>query len=135
VRLRVLLPGGVLVDEPVSTVRAESPVGWFTLLPRHVDYAAPLVQGLLSYLPAGDEPRDEAYLAVDGGMLVKVGDDVLVATPNAVRGTVLPELHRAIERQFRRIEDHERRARSALDRIGIDIVQRLVELEEGASGG
>ncbi len=36
-RLKVLLPTKVLVDEPVTKISAQDGTGAFTLLPRHID--------------------------------------------------------------------------------------------------
>ena len=48
-RLTVLLPTEVLVDEDVAKVVAEAENGFFGLLPRHVDIVAALVPGVLSF--------------------------------------------------------------------------------------
>ena len=83
-RLRILLPTAVLADTDTDRVTADGLHGSFTLLPRHVDTLAALVPGLLSYDPP-DGP--EVFVAVDGGLLVKYGTDVLVTTRRAVTGT------------------------------------------------
>ncbi len=48
-RLRVLLPTEVLLDVEVTKVIAEAENGFFCLLPRHVDFVAALVPGILYY--------------------------------------------------------------------------------------
>lgn len=128
-RLRVLRPSAVAVQAAVGRVRAEAPapVGSFTLLPRHVDVVTPLSQGLLSYT---QEDGHEVSLAVDGGTLVKVGDEIIVSTPNVVEGVGPEGLREAIAEHFGHEEEQDQRARTALDRIGADLVERLVELEE-----
>ncbi|NIO10483.1 MAG: F0F1 ATP synthase subunit epsilon, partial [Deltaproteobacteria bacterium] len=91
-RLKVLLPTEVIVDEEVAKVVAEAGNGSFCLLSRHVDFVAALVPGLLSF----DTPEgEEVFLAVDGGILVKCKQDVLVSTRNAIRGPDLGELRKA----------------------------------------
>ncbi|MEZ4712931.1 MAG: hypothetical protein R3A44_37425, partial [Caldilineaceae bacterium] len=96
-RLKVLLPGRVLLDREVTKVTAEAINGSFCLLPRHIDFVAPLAAGLLSCVtPAGKE----IFLAVDVGMLVKKGTDVFVSTPDAVVGPGLGELRRTVEERF-----------------------------------
>ncbi|NMC75543.1 MAG: F0F1 ATP synthase subunit epsilon, partial [Geobacteraceae bacterium] len=44
-KLTVLLPTGVLVDQEVTKVTAEAENGSFCLLPRHIDFLAALVPG------------------------------------------------------------------------------------------
>jgi F-type H+-transporting ATPase subunit epsilon len=73
VRLKVLLPSRVLLDEEVQKVVAEAANGSFGMLPRHVDFVAPLAPGLLSFVDADGEER---FVAVDEGMLVKHGVSV-----------------------------------------------------------
>jgi F-type H+-transporting ATPase subunit epsilon len=53
--LKILLPERVVLDETVDKVVAESPQGSFGLLPRHVDFVAPIVPGLLSYTQDEEE--------------------------------------------------------------------------------
>jgi F-type H+-transporting ATPase subunit epsilon len=125
-RLRIILPTEVLVDAPVEKVVAEADDGSFCLLPRHVDFVSALATGLLSYLPEGGE---EQHVAVDAGILVKVGDAVLVSTFDAVGGVPLPELQEEIGRRTGVIEEEARVARSALARLEAGALQHFYELE------
>jgi F-type H+-transporting ATPase subunit epsilon len=126
VRLRVFTPGREAVDTDVDRVAVQAVGGAFTLLPRHVDVVAVLDTGLLAYHPVGGA---EVFVAVDGGTVVKVGDDVVVSTPDAVPGD-LTELRRVIDEAFTAREEHEAAARLALGRLEADVVQRLVHLDE-----
>ena len=102
------------VCRAASKVVAESLDGSFCLLPRHLDYAAALVPGvLLIETPAGDE----VVFAVDEGVLVKRGDDVTVAVRQAVRGEDLGQLRRAVQQRALLMNDSERRLRSSLARL------------------
>jgi F-type H+-transporting ATPase subunit epsilon len=124
-RLKVLLPNEVLVDEEVQKVIAEAENGSFCLLPRHVDFVATLVPGLLSFEDSGGE----VFLAIDEGVLVKFGETVLVSTRNAVRGTRLGELRETIETQFKTLDDRERKSRSAMAKIEAGFVRRFLEIQ------
>lgn len=128
-RLRVLRPSAVAVTEQVSRVRAEAPfpVGSFTLLPRHVDVVTTLSQGLLAFTR---EDGAEVLLAIDGGTLVKVADDVIVSTPNVVVDVDAASLMDTMRQHFGHGDEQDRLSRTALDRIGSSIVDRMVELEE-----
>jgi F-type H+-transporting ATPase subunit epsilon len=130
-RLRVLAPDHVVLDAEVSAVIAESPDGSFCLLPHHIDVVAALAPSLVAYRPrAAPSPADEdGYLAVDGGTLVKCGDEVLVSSPRVVIGPGLDDLRTTIEASFRALEQDERDARAAIVRLESDIVRRFVELE------
>jgi F-type H+-transporting ATPase subunit epsilon len=124
--LKVLLPSEILMDEEVIKVVAEAENGSFCLLPRHVDFLAGLVPGLLAYVT----PRGvEQFLAVDEGILVKCGPKVLVSTKNAVRGPELGSLEQTVDERFRVLEDREKTARSAFAKLEANFIRRFMELE------
>ena len=99
------------------------------MLPRHIDFVAPLAPGLLSFVDAGGEER---FLAVDEGMLVKHGTEVLVSTRQAVQGADLGTLRQTIGQEFRQLEDREKLTRTALARLESQIVRRFMELSRGS---
>ena len=126
-RLKVLLPSEVLIDQEVSKVVAEAENGSFCLLPRHVDFLAAIVPGLLSFAsPQGTEE----FLAVDEGVLIKCGPEVLVSTRNAVRGTDLGTLERTVEERFRHINELEMTARSAFAKLEANFIRRFMDIEK-----
>ena len=93
-RLKVLLPSEILVDQEVAKVIAEGQNGEFCLLPRHVDFLSALVPGIFLY--ATPDGREQ-FLAVDEGILVKCGLEVLVSTRNAVSGAELQVITRLFQ--------------------------------------
>lgn len=128
-KLKVLVPNDVLLDEAVNKIKAESEQGWFCVLPRHVDFVTVLVPGILSYEAAGLPVQ---YLAVDHGILVKCGPDVSVSTRSAVRGADLGVLREAIEKQFRMQHEKEQAARALEAKLEADLVRELVRMEQHA---
>lgn len=130
-RLKVLLPTEVLIDDEVQKVIAEAENGFFCLLPRHIDFVAALVPGILYYTTLdGNEP----FVAVDEGTLVKCGSDVLVSVLNGVAGTRLEELEATVTESFRNLGAEERRARSALARLEAGTMRRFLEMERRVLG-
>ncbi|RJR54817.1 MAG: F0F1 ATP synthase subunit epsilon [Desulfobacteraceae bacterium] len=125
-QLKILLPTRILVDEEVRKVIAEGVNGSFCLLPRHIDFVSALVPGLLSFEPVSG---GEALAAVDEGILVKIGEEVLVSTRNAVRGGELGELKRMVQERFETRDENEKAARSALARIEAGFVNRFLEIQ------
>ena len=120
-RLRVYLPHKVLVDVEVGKVIAEAEDGSFCLLPRHIDFVASLVPGIMSYVRL--DSGHEEFLAVDEGILVKNGSEVTVSTRNAMRSGDLGALKRAVEEEFVALDDEELRARSIIARLETDFVR------------
>jgi len=130
-RLKVLLPAEVLLDVAVTKVTAEATNGQFCLLPRHVDFVAALVPGILYYT---SPEATEHFVAVDEGVLVKCADEVLVSTLNAIPGTQLAQLQSAVAETFHALDDDERRARTALARLEAGTMKRFLDLERQIRG-
>lgn len=130
--LKVLVPERVLLEASVVEVVAEGVEGSFGLLPRHVDYVAPLVPGILSYVEdgGGDGDREgrERFVATAEGVLVKRGREVLVSVRSATPGERLGELEEALRRDLAHRSERENEARRAASRLEADIVRRFVEL-------
>lgn len=126
-RLRIVTPVRVALDATVAKLTAEAPDGAFGLLPRHVDFVAQLVTGILTYT-APDQP--ERYAALNGGTLVKCADTVTVSTPSAILGDDLRALQQQVRDEFRQVSEHEREARAALARLEAGMVRRFMELDE-----
>ena len=64
-QLKVQIPGKVFIDEPVQKIIAEAQNGFFCLEPRHIDFVAALVPGLISYFTSEGSER---ILATDEGI-------------------------------------------------------------------
>lgn len=123
-RLTVLLPMEILLDEEVRKITAEAENGHFCLLPRHADFVAALVPGLLSFI---DQAGEEQFLALNEGILVKCGADVSIATGNAARGHNLAEMQQIVENQFALLNEREKSARSAVARLEASFVRGILE--------
>ncbi len=126
-RLKLLLPTEILIHEEVVKVVAEAENGSFCILPRHVDFLAALVPGIFSFVTSGGV---EQFLAVDEGILIKCGPEVLVSTRNAVRGPDLGKLEQTVEKSFQVLEDRERMARNAVAKLEANFIRRLMEFQE-----
>lgn len=126
-RLRLLLPTRVLLDEAVLKVAAEGAHGAFCLLPRHIDFVVSLVPGILSYWNLDGEER---FVATAEGALVKTGPLILVSVRRAIEGTDLESLRELVEETFRDLDEKEKQARSAVARLEAGILRRFVDLRE-----
>ena len=123
--LKVLLPFRIFAElTGVSRIMAETRDGSFGLLPRRLDCVAALAPGILIYENQG---AAEIYVAVDEGVLVKTGLDVLVSVRNAIGGTDLGQLREAVEREFLHLNEREQNVRSVMARMESGLIRRLVE--------
>ena len=122
-KLNVLLPFRVFAEkECVKRIVAESRAGSFGLLPHRLDCVAALAPGILVFETEADE---EVYIAVDEGILVKSGADVLVSVRNAIGGTDLGKLREAVEREFLNLDEQEQSVRSVLAKLESGFVRRF----------
>jgi len=123
--LKVLLPFRIFAERTgVSRIVAETRDGSFGLLPHRLDCVAALAPGILTY---ENEVEGEVFVAVDEGVLVKTGLDVLVSVRNAIGGTDLAKLHEAVEREFVHTNEREQSVRAVMAKMESDFVSRLAE--------
>ena len=128
-RLKVLLPFQVFLDEgEVSRVVAETPEGSFGLLPHRLDCVAALAPGILIYETAAE---GEVCLAVDEGVLVKTGADVLVSVRRALRGKDLAALRDDVAKQFLAEDEEAQSLRSAMAKVESGFLRRFASFEHG----
>jgi F-type H+-transporting ATPase subunit epsilon len=127
--LKVLLPFQVFFEQAgVLRIVAETSDGSFGLLPQRLDCVAALVPGIFSY--AGPDGVT-SYLAVDEGVLVKSGTQVLVSVRRAIGGVDLGQLHQAVKREFLALSGQEREVRKAVAKMEGGFVRRFAEFEHG----
>jgi len=123
--LKVLLPFQVFAEKTgVVRIVAEAHEGSFGLLPHRRDCVAALAPGILIY---ETEAAGEVYVAVDEGVLVKTGLDVLVSVRNAIGGTDLGQLRDSVEREFLNLNEREQSVHSVLAKMESGFIRRLAE--------
>jgi F-type H+-transporting ATPase subunit epsilon len=124
--LKILLPFRIFADETgVSRIVAETREGSFGILPHRLDCVAALAPGILTFetLSGG-----EVFVAVDEGVLVKTGPDVLVSVRRALDGSELGQLREAVEREFLTLNEREKSVRSVWAKMEGDLIRRLARL-------
>ncbi|MGK7878533.1 MAG: F0F1 ATP synthase subunit epsilon [Crocosphaera sp.] len=123
--LKVLVPTEVFVDTNVIKIVAEAENGSFCLLPHHIDFLAALVPGILSYTL---ENKEEVFLAINEGILVKQGNDIFVSTLQAVQDKDLETLQTTVSKKFRILDEREKLIRSALAKFEATIIRRFRDI-------
>jgi F-type H+-transporting ATPase subunit epsilon len=125
--LKILLPFQVFAEKTgVTRMVAETREGSFGLLPHRLDCVAALVPGILTYQT---ESGGEVWVAVDKGVLVKTGADVLVSVRRAIGGTDLGQLHAAVEKEFLTLDENEQSVRSAVARLETGFLERFANFQ------
>lgn len=129
--LKVLLPFEVFAEETgVSSIVVETAQGSFGLLPQRLDCVAALVPGILSFK---SEAHGEVFLALDDGVLVKTGRDVLVAVRRALRGDDLSQLREAVVQEFLTLDAQEQAMRTSMAQLEAGFLRRFAMLSDRPS--
>lgn len=125
--LKVLLPSHIFTQQnKVLRIVAETHAGSMGILPHRLDCVAALVPGILLYETT---QAGTVYLAVDEGVLVKSGPDVLISVRRAMGGTSLGELQQAVKREFRLLDAHEQEVRKAIAKMEAALVGRFAQFQ------
>jgi len=123
--LKILLPYRVFAEQTgVLRMVAETSKGSFGLLPHRLDCVAAIVPGILVF-ETETEAEGETCIAVDEGVLVKSGTDVLVSVRNAIGGADLGKLREMVEQEFLNLDEQEKSVRSVLAKLESGLVRRL----------
>jgi len=121
--LKILLPFKIFAEKTsVLRIVAKTNEGSFGLLPHRLDCVATLTPGILVF---ETEAEGEVFMAVDEGILVKAGTNVLVSVRNAIGGMDLDELHQAVEREFLNLDEQEKSVRSVLAKLESGFIRRF----------
>jgi F-type H+-transporting ATPase subunit epsilon len=127
--LKILLPSHIFAEKNgVSRIVAEAIDGSFGLLPQRLDCVAALSPGILTY---ENEADGEVYVAVDEGVLVKTGLDVLISVRNAIAGSSLSQLRTAVEQEFLDLNSQEIILRQALAKMESGLIKRMAVFKNG----
>lgn len=121
--LKVLLPFRVFAEtQNVSRIVMETKDGSYGLLPQRLDCVAALIPGIFTYETEGEGVH---YLAVDEGVLVKAGKEVIVSVRNATGGADLGKLHELIEEEFKNLDESEKSVRSVMIKLESGLIHNL----------
>jgi F-type H+-transporting ATPase subunit epsilon len=125
--LKILLPFQIFAEKTdISSIVAETSNGSLGILPHRLDFAAVLTPGILIY---NTEAEGEVFLAVDEGVLIKIGMNVIISVRNAIGGKDLAQLREAVEREFINQNLQEQNVSSVMSVIEIDFMNRIKEFQ------
>ena len=125
--LRVLLPFQIFLEQSdVTRMVAETAHGSFGLLPHRLDCVAAISPGILIY---ETEAEGEVFVAVDEGVLVKTGPEVLVSVRRALGGTDLRLLREAVEKEYLTLNEHEQSTRAVMAKLETGFLRRFATFQ------
>jgi F-type H+-transporting ATPase subunit epsilon len=125
--LQILLPFEIFADKTgIKNIVVDTVSGSFGLLPQRLDCVAALEAGILSYTTVDDEV---IYIAIDAGILVKVGSNVSVSVRQAKGDLELNQLYKSVKEDFWNKDEHEREIRASLAKLESGFVRRMTGLQ------
>ncbi len=121
--LKVLLPFQIFAEKTgVTRIVVETLDGSLGLLPQRLDCVAALTLGILIY---ESDAEGEVFVAVDEGVLVKTGPDVLVSVRRAIGGADLAQLREAVDKEFLTLDEHEQSTRTVMAKLETGFLRRF----------
>ena len=131
-RLTVVTPLAIVVDEDVDSLRATDASGSFGILPGHAPFLTALTISIVSWKTSGTE----RFCAVRGGVLT-VGDgaSVAIASREAVAGDDLATLDSEVLARFQSDAEEERVEHTESMRLQLNAIRHMItRLKPGGSG-
>ena len=126
-KLKLLLPFQVFAEVTgVTRIVASTPEGSFGILPRRLDCVAALAPGILLYATA---EAGDVLVAVDEGVLVKTGQEVLISVRRAMGGKDLGHLKEQVEKEYLALDDQEQLVRSVVAKLEAGFLDRIAAFE------
>ena len=132
-RLRIVTPLSVVLDEAIDSLRAEDSSGSFGVLSGHAPFLTALAISIVSWRQADRE----RFCAVRGGVLtVTDGATIAIATREAVAGNDLATLDREVLARFHSDVDAERVAHVETVQLQLRAIRQMVNrLHPGTNAG
>jgi F-type H+-transporting ATPase subunit epsilon len=129
-KLSIATPLSLVVDmDGVKYVRAEDETGAFGILKGHADFLTVLTTSVVTWR---DKDGDEHHAALRGGAFrVEGGNDISIATREAVLGDDLRRLQDDVLVKFRREAEEEKAAGADAERLYLAALRQIYHLVRG----
>lgn len=132
-RLQIVTPLSVVVDEDIDSLRAEDASGSFGILSGHAPFLTALAVSIVSWR----RNEKERFCAVRGGVITVGGDvAIAIATREAVAGDDLATLDTDVLARYLSDEDEERTEHVETVRLQLNAIRRMISrLRPGSNAG
>lgn len=122
-RLRIVTPLSVVVDEDIDSLRAEDASGSFGVLPGHAPFLTALAISIVSWR----RDQTEGFCAVRGGvMTISHGAAIDIATREAVAGEDLATLDADVLARFQSDAEEERIEHVETVRLQLHAIRQMI---------
>ena len=128
IQLKILLPYKVFAEiKNVKKIVVETSVGSYGILPGRLDCTAALVTGILMY---ETDSEGEKYIAVNDGILIKAGSDVMISVRNAIGNAPLGKLREVVEKDMMQLDDLEINARTVMAKLETGFLRNFQKIRK-----
>lgn len=128
----VYSPMGTVLEVNIKKVTFETLKGFYTLLPKHVDFVSAIKAGIVRY---EDENNQEKFIASHSGIIVKKGSKVTMSVQDAILSNSLEELNNDIIEEFKKSEERRKELNTAMARLEVGILRGFSQLKDVQNGG
>ncbi len=125
-KLRVLTPTEVILEEEVTHVTAEDVTGSLGIRPGHAALVTPLAVGIVIARAAAGGER---YVAVNGGVMIVTGEEVEIVSRHAVASSDLAHLEGTVLEAFDKEEHDDRTNKVAFEKMRLNLMRRVLDVE------
>ena len=124
IQLKILLPYTTFTEKAdVVRIVAETNQGSFGILPNRLDCSAVITSGIFCYQCKG---APEIFIAIDQGVLVKTGCNVMVSVRRAVGPAPLEKLHFVVKQKFKIQDEQQQRIQASQEKLEAGFLHQLI---------
>ncbi len=125
-KLRVLTPTEVILEQDVVHVTAEDSTGSLGIRSGHAALVTPLVPGVVM---ARGTDGTERYVAVNGGVMLVGGDTIEVVSRHAVADNDLHHLQDTVVAGFEKEVQGDRTNRAAFEKLRMSFMRGVLDYD------
>lgn len=126
-KLRILTPTEVILEQDVVHVTAEDPTGSLGIRPGHAALVTPLVPGVVH---ARSSSGQEQYVAVNGGVMLVGSEMVEIVSRQAIVGNDLQHLESHVVTDFEKEVLEDQANRAAFEKLRVSFMRGVVEYDK-----
>ena len=124
-QLKILLPYTTFSEKfEVLRIVVETNLGSLGILPNRLDCSAVLTAGILCYQCKNEA---ETFIAVDQGVLVKTGFNVMVSVRRAIGQADLNKLNAMVKQEFLVLDEQEQRMQATRAKLEAGFLRHLTD--------
>lgn len=123
--LKIFSPTNIILETQITKFDFEALDGYFTILPRHVDFVSAMPPNISKYQTTDGKIH---YIACNRGILVKKADTLSISVHKAVLSDDLKTLSETIKTDFKAEEEERKELNTAMARLEVGLTKTFMKL-------